>query len=271
MIPASVSAGERAGYLRVGADEVYHVVHAPASAPAACVLLCGPIGGARERAYRTLVDVARALVKEGFAAMRFDFRGIGESGPGFERFTMADWRGDIETCAGHLASAFPGVPVLIVGVRAGAIIVSECFAGGVGDAAVFASPMASGEALLQDILRRQLMADMMAHPTAPRVPREEIIASLLRGERYNIDGYYWTQSLWEDAGRHPLVVPGVGETRPWWVADFAGLPKTKLGAEVEPHRVTLQADRFWEASSHLVPRGPVFRDLVLRCARETAA
>ncbi|MCC6661637.1 MAG: alpha/beta hydrolase [Phycisphaerales bacterium] len=246
------------------------MIHAPAAAPRACVLLCGPIGGARERAHRTLVEVARALVNEGFGAMRFDFRGMGESGPGFERFTMTDWRADIAACAEHLRGLFPDSPVLLVGVQAGAVLASECFRDGVGDAAVFASPLVDGSAMLRDILRRQLMADMMAHPNSPRVQREEIVAALLRGAAYNIDGYFWTRGLWVDAAAHVLALPDPGEARPWWVADFAGLSRTVMVADTEPHRVSLQADRFWEPSAYLVPRETVFRDFVLGCARETA-
>jgi hypothetical protein len=171
---------ESVGYIEVAGNQVYTVVHA-ASKPTAAVLLCGPIGAERERAYRTLVDLARAIAGAGFVAMRFDYRGIGESTGRFEDLTLTDWRADIAACAAHLAAQAPGLPLALWGVRAGALLISESFQDGLGDAAMFCAPT-SGREMLHDVLRRKLVADALTERSGRRTSREELVQSLARGD-----------------------------------------------------------------------------------------
>ena len=256
--PATGSA-ESYGFLGVDADQVYVARHHAVGEPRAAVVLSGPIGAERERAYRTLVQLARSLAVAGFETLRFDYRGIGESTGAFEEMSFTGWRRDVEACIQHMTAELPGTPLALWGVRAGALLACECFRAGMGDAAMLAAPMGARD-LLQDILRRSLIGEMIANPQAPRTTRDACMARLQDNELVNVDGYFWSPRLWTDAERFPLTLPQPDEDRPWRVLDFKGLPAAQLPAWAEPHRETNQEERFWESSGPLVPRTPSLYD-----------
>jgi Serine aminopeptidase, S33 len=247
---------ESVGYIDVAGSRVYTVMHA-APKPAAAVLLCGPIGAERERAYRTLVDLAREIATAGFVAMRLDYRGIGESTGRFEELTLSDWHADVVACAEHLAEQVPGLPLALWGVRAGALLVSESFRDGLGDAAMFCAPT-SGREMLQDILRRNFVAEALTGRTARPTTREELVQSLEHGAAVNVDGYPWSGRLWADAARHAMVFPPASETRPWRLVEYRratrSAPIAEVTAQIDEHREIEAGERFWEGSMAQVPR-----------------
>jgi pimeloyl-ACP methyl ester carboxylesterase len=241
-------------YLDVGdcGGQLYSVHHHAQGRRRGGVVLCGPIGAERERSYRTLVDIARTVAAAGFDALRFDYRGIGESTGRFEDYCLSDWRQDVEICARQIRERCPNQAIGLWGVRAGALLASEAFGAGLADGAMLCAPM-DGQPLLRDILRRTLVADMLARPRGKRSTREEIVTSLECGAVVNVDGYAWSRRLWQDAATHRVVVPA-DDLRPWQVVDFTGLPKTVFDHHVVSRRQVNSAGRFWESSPALVPK-----------------
>lgn len=73
---------------------LYGMLHLPeGSVPAPGVVFCHGFTGNRIEAHRLFVKAARWLARRGIAAMRFDFRGSGESEGDFEEMTVS---GEIE-------------------------------------------------------------------------------------------------------------------------------------------------------------------------------
>lgn len=250
-------------YVPMGAERLYVVHHRAKGSPRGIVVIGGATVAQRERAYRSMVLLARTIAGAGFDAVRFDYRGVGESTGSFAERSLCDWREDLEAVASIARSWTPRVPMVMMGLRTGALLASQCFARGIGDAMLLLSPPRSGTDLLQEILRRTLMADMLASPNAPRRTREEIAAALERGEIVNVDGYAWSRKLWESAPRHELMLPGREDHRPWFVVDFKGTPATPMPKGAEPRRSTIDAERFWESSPILIPRTTALFELVL--------
>lgn len=151
-------------YFDIPAGQIYHVMHHATGNRRAALLLCGPAGAERERSYPTLVRWARTLATNGCDTMRFDYRGIGESSGKFENMTISDWLEDAAFCAARLSEISPGIPLILQGTRAGALIASELFASGIGDGLLLWAPPASGHALLWDTLRRNLASQMVPPP-----------------------------------------------------------------------------------------------------------
>ncbi len=261
------AASETARYFDLPQGQIYTVTHAAQSPRRGAVLLCGPFGVERERAYLTLVTWARALAASGFEVMRFDYRGTGESTGAFQEMTLARWREDASFCAARLSAATQGGALVLQGVRLGALLAAELFAFGVGDGLLLWAPPESAEALLRETLRHNLITQCMAEPGAPRRTREQLIAALERGEPVEVDGYPWTQALWRDAQRHRLVLPAAGESRPWHALQPQGAAAAAAAAEKAAGVATasvpsapsrpesVDADTFWSSSSNLlVPR-----------------
>lgn len=261
-VEPSTGTREQFSYLDVGDDgaQLYVVHHQAQGSPRGGVVLCGPIGAERERGYRTLVEIARAVAADGFDALRFDYRGIGESTGRFEDYCLSDWRKDIEACVKLSRDRLRGRPLGLWGARAGALLASEVFGAGFGDGLMLCAPL-DGQPHLIDILRRSLVADMLARPNKRRATREEFVSALERGELVNIDGYLWSRRLWQDASAHRVSVP-VDNVRPWQVIDYRGSQRNAREAEHDAHWHLYSAGRFWEGSPTLLPT--TLRDLTER-------
>jgi alpha-beta hydrolase superfamily lysophospholipase len=84
------------------------------------VLLCNPIGDDLIRAHRTFRHLAERLSAAGFAALRFDFDGTGDSA-GDERDPdrVAAWRADVTVAAAELRARSGFERLALVGLRLG--------------------------------------------------------------------------------------------------------------------------------------------------------
>jgi len=86
------------------------------------VLLCNPFGEEASRAHRTYRVLATQLERAGYAGLRFDYSGTGDSLGDSDAATVDAWLGDIVTAAEHLRTT-AGVPrVAVVGLRFGATL-----------------------------------------------------------------------------------------------------------------------------------------------------
>ena len=137
---------------------------------------------------------ARFLAADGWRAVRFDWRGVGESTGAFDRVGCAEWADDLRA-----AAALGDGPLALVGVRFGALVARDAFADGLGDALVEWGPPASARAALTEALRRKLAEEMAAGSGGKRT-RDDYLAALERGEIVDVDGYGWGLRLWESAG-----------------------------------------------------------------------
>jgi pimeloyl-ACP methyl ester carboxylesterase len=241
------------GYFDFPSDQIYHVMHYAINQRRAAVLLCGPAGAERERSYPTFAKWARTLAMQGYDTLRFDYRGIGESTGRFEDMTITHWLEDAAFCAAQLAEISPGVPLILHGTRAGALIAAELFASGIGDALLLWAPPASGHALLWDTLRRNLATQMMTNPGSPRQTREQLVAALEAGDLINVDGYFWSRNLWTDAQLHTLTRPAETEPRPWHVVRINNLATSAINTNIQGREEHVRTQPFWEDSSLFCP------------------
>src|ERR1043165_4811232 len=85
---------EEPGYLSVGSDQLYYVHHRASGTKRGGVVIAPPFASERSDSYLTCVRWARQLAAIGFDALRFDYRGIGESTGDFRKLTLADRRED---------------------------------------------------------------------------------------------------------------------------------------------------------------------------------
>lgn len=142
--PADVSSRP----LYIGSDErpLKAELHSPPHAAAlrAGVVLCPPFGYEYVCAYRSFVNLADLLVHRGFAVLRFDYPGTGQSaGSIYAPSLLEDWIASVGLAFDELASRVDG-PVLSVGLRLGASLALLDAVRFDRDAAVLWDPIVSG-------------------------------------------------------------------------------------------------------------------------------
>jgi pimeloyl-ACP methyl ester carboxylesterase len=125
--PSSVFA-ERAGYFEVPGAHLYTVLH-QVKEPVARLPLVGPFASERHRSYIPWVLWARYLAGKGIEALRYDYRGIGESEGVFEEISFEEWIEDVRLLAGWLKARSPGLPLVLIGLGIGAALGFACFPG----------------------------------------------------------------------------------------------------------------------------------------------
>ncbi|HUH08567.1 MAG TPA: alpha/beta hydrolase [Egibacteraceae bacterium] len=100
---------------------LYHPPSGPLLRDAA-ILLCSPIGHEQIISHRAFTQLSRRLSGAGFAVMRFDFYGSGDSAGACEEGSPQRWRRDIVAAIGSLRLRSACRRLAIVGCRFGATL-----------------------------------------------------------------------------------------------------------------------------------------------------
>jgi len=79
-----------------GGEKIAGMLHVPEKTPAPAIILCHGFTGQRIESHRLFVYAAREFCRKGFVALRFDFRGSGESEGLFESMTVSREVEDLE-------------------------------------------------------------------------------------------------------------------------------------------------------------------------------
>jgi hypothetical protein len=221
-----------AEYVTIDGEQLYVARRRPSGACLARVLLVGPFALERQSSSITWRRWAEALARAGFEAVSVDPRATGESTGAFEQACFSTWIDDLERVLAHLRQE-PGAatcPVLLHGLRVGALLTARLFARGGGDGLLLWDPPSGGRAALLEVLRRRLATDFMEGTKGSHATRDEYVAALKAGEVVEVEGYRWTRRLWDDAESLPLDLPDAAETRAWLLIALnrkppAGLPE----------------------------------------------
>jgi pimeloyl-ACP methyl ester carboxylesterase len=86
------------------------------------VLLCNPFGEEASRSHRSYRVLATQLERAGYAALRFDYSGTGDSLGDSGAATIDAWVNDVAIAADRLRSASGASRVAVVGLRLGATL-----------------------------------------------------------------------------------------------------------------------------------------------------
>ena len=252
---------ESPGYLTQGPDSLYYVHHRAPGGCRAAVLLAGPLGLERSHAYVVWTRWARHLASRGMDVLRFDYRGIGESTGRFEEMTFQHWEADARAALEHLRRACPGVPVVVHGLRLGALLAARVFHTDKADGLLLWDPPESGRAHLMEVLRRKVAADNLEGTGGNARSREDYLAELEAGGSMEVEGLSWTRGLWRSTEAYELALPSREDARPWRVVHLDGRPAERCMAPGHSRSVRTPRPFFWTTSNRLLPDlGELFED-----------
>ena len=84
-----------------------------------CVLLCQPYGHEYIQGHRAFKLLAERLARAGFATLRFDYRGCGDSGMDAEDVGLDEWTEDIRAATEMCRARSGRRKVTAIGLRLG--------------------------------------------------------------------------------------------------------------------------------------------------------
>jgi dienelactone hydrolase len=141
-------------------------------ARSAVVVLCSPFGHEELHAYRAERHLAEGLARAGFGALRFDYDATGDSaGDDRESGRVAAWRASIVLAAEALRAETGIRTVVLVGLRAGALLALDAAREVGADGLVLWNPVSSGRAHVRELLRLHKM--LVPRQKGDDAPRED--------------------------------------------------------------------------------------------------
>jgi exosortase A-associated hydrolase 2 len=213
---------EEACYIPIRDGEVFCVVHHPTSPPRAGVVICPSIYAEELKIYGTQVLAARAFASEGFAAIRFHYRGTGNSSGVLGDTTLDSMQEDVSTAIAHL-EATQRIPSLVFcGGRFGGLVAALAARRYAGAPLILWEPALEGHAYFRDIFRASQMSALAGGASAMTV--DQAVERIRAQGFVDTLGYPVHRALYEsaaprslqeiaDAGARPILLVQISRQR----------------------------------------------------------
>ncbi len=164
----------------------------PSNGVRGLLLVAQPLVEERKASLPSLMEVSRQLAESlGFAVLRIDYPGTGDSEGSFADFGPADWIAALEDAAAWLNERFGSLPLVCLGVRTGAALLTLSQSDFLRNAQKVLWDPVSGEEAVKQWLQRHMVNDMVAYGKA-RVSRSAVEATLAGGGSADLDGFELT-------------------------------------------------------------------------------
>ena len=258
-------------FLDLNGERVFATIHHPGGPWTRAIVMCHPLGEEKLWAHRVFVSFARDLAAAGFAVLRLDFRGEGDSDREFEDSTLETRIQDACLAVDSVRALNSSVEVTMAVLRLGATIaLAASIRRGDVDRVVLWDPVVDGAAYMQTVLRLNLMYQMALHRKVVE-SREALVARLGKGETVNIEGYELARPLFDEISAIQLagLLPQyAGETLIVQINQDAAPVKPELTnlAEANPRCSvqTVQEQPFWKETRAFCHRADELTRVTLR-------
>jgi len=197
---------ERASFLDVGSERLFSVLHCGRPTPQGGFLLCHPLAEEKLWAHRVYVSFARRLARAGWAVLRIDFRGEGDSDRAFDSADVLTRLEDIRTGLAALRQHVPQpAPIGLVGLRFGAALAATVAAepGSGVSRLVLWDPVIKGAPYMQSVLMANLAYQMALHRKVVE-DRRALVGRMRAGQAVNVEGYALSYPFFEQASTMDL-------------------------------------------------------------------
>jgi pimeloyl-ACP methyl ester carboxylesterase len=252
-------------------EQIFAMLHVPANGVASTgIVLCHALGEEKLWSHRVYVTFARAAAAKGYAVLRFDTRGEGDSDREFEATDVATRVADCRAAIDQLRERVPSLrAIFLLGHRIGGSIAWTAAAEARRDIAgvVVWDPIADGRDYLGQLLRSHLATQMATRGKISR-NRDELVRELQSGSVV-VDGYGISAGLYAQLAQ--LRWAESGEPTEWLRGALLievgrpdqSEPSPKIAALVRPGvSVRLaQEPPFWRETRQFHQRAPQFSGL----------
>ena len=228
-------------------------LHLPERAAVGALLHIHPFAEEMNKSRRMTALQARALAGAGWAVLRIDLFGCGDSDGEFEDATWSGWIDDVVDASEWLSNRYGLVPAFW-GMRLGCLLAGEA-ARRMQSPRNFLlwQPVHSGRQFLQQFLRLKL-ANQLFQPDGEQIRTEDVRGRLERGETIEIGGYMLSPDIARGMDGSGLVPPLAPARTAWLdvVSTVGASPATTSrvqawrdsGAQVDLRAVT--GPPFWQ-------------------------
>jgi exosortase A-associated hydrolase 2 len=187
-----VSDADSAFFFEHAGHRLYAYLHVPVitGKKTGCVLV-HPLMEERQDAHPVLRDLADAMAEKGFATLRVDLHGCGDSSGEWEDATIEAWLNNIVGAAEQLRQRTGVESIVLAGLRFGATLAAMAASATRASAVVMVQPIVRGGGYIKDLLLASITSEMVLHRKAGTT-RERLIEDLESGRTVNLFGYHFT-------------------------------------------------------------------------------
>ena len=196
--PATAPPKETPLFFQRQGVSLFGVLHRPAEVRGAFVF-CHPFAEEKLWTHRVFVSFARLLAERGYAVLRFDLMGNGDSDGEFSSSSFGSAKEDLRAAIAYMRKVTGLARVSLLGLRLGATLASV-----VADEDVDAiqrlalwAPITNGAAYMQEMLRINVTTQMATFKEV-RDDREALVAAMQQGKTVNVDGYDLSHQLYAE-------------------------------------------------------------------------
>src|SRR5437879_5068866 len=168
---------DEATFIGAGGEELFCVAYHPPSPPRGGIVICCSLLAEEMKLYRTEVLAARTFASQGFAVIRFHYRGTGHSGGLAESATVASMLDDTFRAAEFLAKWTGGQSITFCGARWGGPLSGLAATRRPDSSHVMWEPAVDGERYFRDALRARQMS-AVARGGGSMMPMEQVLAEM---------------------------------------------------------------------------------------------
>lgn len=138
---------------------------------------------------RMVALAARRFAEQGWLSLQLDLAGCGDSSGDWQDFSWQDWLHDIDAGWAYARSECAGAPVVLWGLRGGALLASDWMASRASAAPLLLwQPVLNGQQHLTQFLRVRAAADMLDDQNV-RADTTQLRAELAAGSVIDVAGY----------------------------------------------------------------------------------
>lgn len=185
-----------------GSTRLFGVIHYPEHISSEkAFVFCHPFAEEKLWTHRVYVSFARFLVSHGWAVLRFDYAGYGDSDGEFEFTTVEGHLSDISCAVAEIQRVIPPLQTIgLLGLRFGATLASLWASkNSLKGPLVLWEPLIDGDRFIQEALRSNLTTQL-ATLGEVKVTREQLVEEMRSGHVVNIDGYELSYDLYSQIG-----------------------------------------------------------------------